>query len=152
MSTRNISGARGEALLLWHCCCDTVVVTVLLWQCCCDTVVLTLLWQCCCDIVVVTLLWHCCCDIVVANERYMCVAYGQSRSKYLSSPRHWSYESGANFSPSFPHLSFHWMFQRKWPLGLSSLIERLLSIRYFKFRIFLVWCIMDTELEHFTLM
>ena len=56
-------------MLLWHCCCDSVVVT-LLWQCCCDT--------CCCDTVVVTLLlWHfccdtCCCDtVVVANEQYI---------------------------------------------------------------------------------
>ena len=62
---------------LWHCCCDTVVVTLLLWHCCCGTVVVALLlwhllWHCCCDTVVVTLLlWHCCCDTVVANERYV---------------------------------------------------------------------------------
>ena len=49
-------------MLLWQCCCDSVVVTLLLWQWCCDSVVVTLLlWQCCCDTVVVTvLLWHCC--------------------------------------------------------------------------------------------
>jgi len=65
-------------LLMWHCCCDTVVVTLLLWPCWCDTVVVTLLlWHCWCDTVVVTLLlwhcccWHCCCDtVVVANERH----------------------------------------------------------------------------------
>ena len=56
-------------LLLWHCCCDRVVVTLLLWHCCCDSVVVTvLLCQCCFDSVVVTLLlWHCCCDAVVVT-------------------------------------------------------------------------------------
>jgi len=82
---------RVVTLLLWRCCCDTVVMTLvvtqflwrcfydavvltrLLWRCCCDTVVMILvvtllLWRCFCDALVVTLLlWRCFCDALVVT-------------------------------------------------------------------------------------
>ena len=63
--------------LLWHCCCDTAVVTPLLWHCCCDTAVVT------------PLLWHCCCDTAVANERYI----KSFLFNYLENPSEWSGKS-----------------------------------------------------------